>query len=77
MTQFLALILSVAAPGPADVPAALPGRSEAAAAFFEYEADACRAMIDVCEGGVGVRSPEFVTGLRCRTGRRGFAACRF
>jgi hypothetical protein len=34
-------------------------------------------MIDVCEGALNPRSPDAVTRLRCRAGRRGFATCRF
>ncbi|HYD11696.1 MAG TPA: hypothetical protein VEC11_02495 [Allosphingosinicella sp.] len=69
----LALLLLTAA----QAPSLLPGRAEAAVAFFERQADICRALIDVCEGGVGVRAPEDVTDLSCRTGRPGFATCRF
>lgn len=78
VTLLLTLILLTAAEAPApNVRAPLPGRAEAAIAFFEWETDACRAMIDVCDGDVGLRSPDAVTGLRCRAGRSGFATCRF
>ena len=78
MAPILALLLLTAADAPPpDTPAPMPGRAEAAVAYFEREADDCRALIDVCEGGVGVRSPEEVSGLRCRAGARGTATCRF
>lgn len=54
----------------------LPGATDAAVAYVENEADMCRAMIDVCEG-VATPSPELVSELRCRAGRRGTATCRF
>ena len=78
MIQLLALLLLTAAEAPpVHARTALPGRAEAATAYSEWEADACRALIDACEGGVGVRAPEDVSGLRCGTGRRGNATCRF
>jgi hypothetical protein len=71
------LLLGAAGGAPAGPPAALPGRAEAATAWFELQANICRGLIDVCEGGVGVPSAEEVSGLRCRAGRRGEANCRF
>jgi hypothetical protein len=73
----LLLLIAATAPPPPGGPAPYPGPDEAAVAWFERETDACRAMIDVCEGGVGVRPPGDVGGLRCRAGRRGTATCRF
>jgi hypothetical protein len=71
------LLLTAAGSSLPGLPASLPGKAEAAAAFFEREANICRGLIDICEGGVGMRSAEEVTGLHCRAGRRGIASCRF
>ena len=71
--QPLALLLLIVA----EAPSPLPGRADAAVAWFEQQANDCRAMIDVCEGSVGVGAPEDITELRCRANGRGLATCRF
>ena len=75
MLHPIALLLLIAAGAP--LPAALPDRAEAAVAWFEQQANACRAMIDVCDSGVGVGSPEEITELECRANAPGHATCRF
>jgi hypothetical protein len=55
----------------------LPSAADVAAAYFEWEADVCRALIDVCETAIHHPTPDGVSELRCRAGRSGFATCRF
>jgi hypothetical protein len=71
---YAALLLLAAAGGS---PAGLPGPAEAATAWFELQANICRGLIDLCEGGVGVPSAAEIGRLRCAAGRPGFAHCRF
>ena len=76
MTFPLALLLLTAAQSaPPRTP--LPGPADAAAAFFQREAFICLMMIDACVDGIAMLSPGQMTDLSCRTGRRGFASCRF
>ena len=73
MTPLLALLLLPAA----GTPAPLPGEAEAAAAYFEWEANLCRALIDVCDFPLAPPAPAGIANLRCRPGRSGTATCGF
>ena len=54
----------------------LPTTLEAANAYVSYEENACRALVDVCDGIPAARA-EAVEGLSCRREARGTAVCRF
>lgn len=56
--------------------ARLPTKSAAAAAFVAYEANICRALIDVCEGIAPV-APDAIDRLTCRKERKATASCSF
>lgn len=54
----------------------LPTPLEAASAYVSYEENACRALVDVCDGIPAVRA-EAVEGLLCHRAAKGTAVCTF
>jgi len=78
--EHLLLLALLCGPGEAGARAVAerwPSKTDAAFAYFEWEAEFCIKAIDVCDAGPVLRSTDRIERLRCVSEGAGTATCRF